>query len=107
MERIILSNKIEERVIFNKLKSIMNRIKTYDTFDCPKFKMVSYMIRNLDLITWHAHLKTIERVYMNNRMRFYRRLMESDEEHNQLADEHAEFWADKRPAESSDDDPDI
>ena len=80
----------------------MIQIKTYDTFDCPKFKMVGYMIANLDPIIWHAHVKTIERVYMNSRVRFYRLLMESDEEHNQLADEHEEYWADRRPAESSD-----
>ena len=96
------STTMEEFVIFNKLKSIMIQIKTYDTFDCPKFKMVGYMIANLDPIIWHAHLKTIERVYMNNRSRFYSLLTESDEELDKLLNEHEEYWSGRRPAESSD-----
>jgi hypothetical protein len=80
----------------------MIQIKTYDTFDCPKLKMVGYMIANLDPRIWHTHLKTVGRVYMNNRSRFYSLLTESDEELDQLLNEHEEYWADRRPAGSSD-----
>ena len=97
------SDTIEEKVIFNKLKNIMIEVKTYDTFDCPKFKLILYMVENLDVIIWHAYIDTIVRVFENDRSRFYRLLTESDEEHEQLVNEHNEYWADRRPAEISDD----
>ena len=48
---------LEEQVIFNKLKSIMAKLRTYDTFDCSKFKMINYMIRNLDPMFIHVYKK--------------------------------------------------
>ena len=42
------SYKIEKQIVFNKLKSIMTELMTYDTLNCSLYKKLCYMYRNLD-----------------------------------------------------------
>ena len=53
------SHEIEKRIVFNKLKSIITKLMTYDTLNDSVYKKLRYMYRNLDPVFKHLNKKIL------------------------------------------------
>ena len=76
------SDKMEEFVVCNMLKSKLDKLKTYDTFNCSIFKMINYMFRNLDPTFKHLHSKPIRKLSLDYKP-FFKHLAERVEEYEE------------------------
>ena len=81
------SNTMEEFVVFNILKNEMKYLKTIDTFDCPMFRKITHVIRNIDPTFLHIHKNIINSVLAEGYEKMFRASTEHQEEYRQYWDE--------------------
>ena len=81
------SDKMEEFVIFCILKNEMKYLKTVDTFDCPMFRKIAHLIRNIDPTFKHMHKHIINAVLAKGYEPMFRALTENQEEYRRCYDE--------------------
>ena len=81
------SDKMEEFVVFNILKNEMKYLKTVDTFDCPMFRKITHLIRNIDPMFMHIHKHIITSALSEGYEHIFRSLTENEEEYRQCYDE--------------------
>ena len=80
-ECLYYSNKMEEFIVRNMIKSKVDELKTYDTFDCQEKMIMRHMLNNLDPMYIHTHRDLILNV-THNYHDLFTIMTETEEEHD-------------------------